>query len=82
MKLKVLELEIQKDEEQVRDWAHHSVVSLVDIEVGAVISAKCVSVKRPGTGIPAAKLDEVIGSKSTKFIPKNSILNWNDIKVS
>jgi sialic acid synthase SpsE len=73
---------VQKDEEQVRDWAHHSVVSLVDIEAGVTITANCVSVKRPGTGIPAAKLDEVIGSKTVSFIPKDSILNWVDIEVS
>lgn len=72
---------VQKDEEQVRDWAHHSVVTLVDIEEGATITRECVSVKRPGTGIPAAKIDEVIGAMSIKFIPKDSILNWEDIKV-
>jgi sialic acid synthase SpsE len=74
--------EVRKDEEQVRSWAHHSVVSLVDIEEGATITPECVSVKRPGTGIPAAKLDEVIGSKAIKFIPKDSILNWEDIEIS
>ena len=70
---------VQKEEEQVRDWAHHSVVSLVDIKEGHYITTSDVSVKRPGTGIPAAKLDEVIGSKTVKFIPKDTILEWGDI---
>jgi sialic acid synthase SpsE len=73
---------VQKEEQQVRDWAHHSVVSLVDIQEGALITNNCVGVKRPGTGIPAAKLDTVIGSKSKAFISKDSILKWDDIGIS
>lgn len=70
---------VQKDEEQVRNWAHHSVVSIDDIPEGTIITSEYVSVKRPGTGIPAAKLSHVLGSTALKFIPKNSILNWSDI---
>ncbi len=74
--------EVQQEEKQVREWAHHSVVSLIDIPEGTVITSEHVTVKRPGTGIPAAKLNEVIGSISTKPIDKDSLLSWEDIKLS
>ena len=72
--------EVQQEEQQVREWAHHSVVSLINIPKGTLITSEHVTVKRPGTGIPAAKLSEVIGSIATKTIDKNSLLSWNDIK--
>jgi len=73
--------EIQPEERQVRDWAHHSVVSTLDIPIGTLITAKHVTVKRPGTGIPAAKLDEVIGKLTTKGIEANALLSWDDFKT-
>lgn len=73
--------EVQDDEVQVREWAHHSVVSIVDITEGDVITSDCVSVKRPGTGIPAAKLEDVIGSVAVKSIAKDSILSWSDVDL-
>ena len=50
-----------------------SVVSLVDIPAGTVITADMVGVKKPGTGIPARRLGEVVGRRTTRQIPKNSI---------
>lgn len=73
--------ELQKDEVEVRDWAHHSVVSIMDIPKGTVITAEHVSVKRPGTGIPAASLEDVIGSISVNSIAQDSILEWKDLDV-
>lgn len=74
--------EVQQEEQQVREWAHHSVVSLIDIPEGTLITSEHVTVKRPGTGIPAAKLNEVIGSIATKTIDKDSLLSWEDIKLT
>ena len=72
---------IQPDEEEVRDWAHHSVVSIKDITEGEIINSKQVSVKRPGNGIPAAQLNKVIGSKATTNIKADTQLSWDDIKA-
>jgi sialic acid synthase SpsE len=72
--------EVQVEEQSVRSWAHHSVVSIKAIAAGDVITAENVSVKRPGTGIPAAKLEEIIGSVASLAIPEDSILQWSDIK--
>src|SRR3989442_12406517 len=40
-----------------------SVVSVVDIPAGTVITAGMVGLKKPGTGIPARRLREVIGQR-------------------
>jgi len=73
--------EVQSAEEEVRNWAHHSVVSTKTIFKGDTISQEQVTVKRPGTGIPAAKLQQVIGSTAKKDIEANAIINWEDIKL-
>src|SRR3954470_12204061 len=52
---------IQPGEQDVRNMALHSVVSVNDIGAGARIGAADVWAKRPGTGIPARQLGEVIG---------------------
>lgn len=72
--------EVQPDEEEVRNWAHHSVVSAKNINKGDLIIQEQLTVKRPGTGIPAAKLNEIIGSIAKKNINANSQLKWDDIE--
>jgi N-acetylneuraminate synthase len=51
-----------------------SIVSLVDIPGGTVITAEMVGLKKPGTGLPAARMDDVIGSKALHNISKDSII--------
>ena len=59
--------------------AHHSVVSVRDIAAGATIGTDDVWAKRPGTGIPARQLDEVIGRKARRAIPKDQLIGWSDL---
>ena len=59
--------------------AHHSVVSLRHIAAGVVISADDVWTKRPGTGIPARHLDEVIGRVAIREIPAGQVIQWEDL---
>lgn len=73
------EKSIHPEEETVRSWAHHSVVSLVDIEAGQVITASNVGVKRPGWGIPARYLEDFYGRIALRNIPANSLLTWSDV---
>lgn len=73
------------EEQEIRSWAFHSVVSNVDIKEGERISLKNVRSARPGWGIPAKYLDEkyadeLIGRKVNKNIPLNNIIYWNDIE--
>jgi N-acetylneuraminate synthase len=56
-----------------------SVVSVVDIPAGAVINAAMVGVKKPGTGIPARRLTEVIGKRVAHDIPRDTLLQEEDL---
>ncbi len=70
---------IQPGEQEVRAMAHHSVVSLRDIPAGATIGVEDVWAKRPGTGIPASQLDDVIGRVAKQLIEKDRLIRWNDL---
>ena len=56
-----------------------SVVSTVDIPAGTVLSAGMLAVKKPGTGIPARRLAEVIGRRAARDLRKDSILFEQDL---
>jgi len=71
---------IQPGEDDVRRMAHHSVVSIRDIAEGATISADDVWAKRPGTGIPARQLSEVIGRTAKRPIAKDRLIAWDDLR--
>ena len=72
---------IQPGEQDVRNMAHHSVVSLREIPAGATIAAADVWPKRPGTGIPARQLSEVIGRVAARAIPIDQLVQWSDLEA-
>jgi N,N'-diacetyllegionaminate synthase len=51
-----------------------SVVTVADIPAGATIERGWLAAKKPGTGIPAAKLDDVVGRRAARDIPADSVL--------
>ena len=57
-----------------------SVVSSREIPAGAVISREMLAVKKPGTGIPARRLDEVVGLRARRSIPADSVLTDDDVE--
>lgn len=71
---------IGKEEAVVREWAHHSVVSLRDIPQGALLTPELVGVKRPGSGVPAKFLEEFMGQVAKINIPANSLIRWDDVE--
>ncbi len=78
------EKSISKEEQVVRDWAFHSVVTSRNIKKGEVISLDNLMPKRPGSGIPAKYLDpmyskELLGKKAMNDMPENTILDWKDV---
>ena len=70
---------IQPGEQDVRNMALHSVVSLRDIAAGSKIGKDDVWVKRPGTGIPARQLDDVIGKTAKRAIAKDTLVRFEDL---
>ena len=71
--------QIQPGEQEVRDMALHSVVSIRDIAAGATIGPDDVWAKRPGTGIPARQLGEVVGRVAARAIAKDRLISWDDL---
>jgi sialic acid synthase SpsE len=70
---------IQPGEQDVRNMALHSVVSIRDIAAGAAITAADVWAKRPGTGIPARQLNDVIGKVAKRAIAKDTLVRFEDL---
>jgi N-acetylneuraminate synthase len=71
---------VHEKEEQIREWAFRSIVSTREIKKGEMIAAEMIWTKRPGTGIPSHKMDEVIGKIARRDIEKNRLLTWEDFK--
>jgi sialic acid synthase SpsE len=70
---------IQPGEQDVRNMANHSVVSIRDIAAGVTIALGDVWAKRPGTGIPARRLDEIVGRTAKRPITKDRLIAWDDL---
>ena len=56
-----------------------SVVSLVDIPAGTLLAAEMLAVKKPGTGIPARRLNEIVGRRLVRDVRKDSVLREEDL---
>jgi N-acetylneuraminate synthase len=71
--------QIQPGEQDVRNMAHHSVVTIRDVAAGATITGDDVWAKRPGTGIPASQIDKVIGRKARREIGRGTLVSVDDL---
>jgi N,N'-diacetyllegionaminate synthase len=73
------EKRVHDRERQIREWAHRSVVTVRPVGAGETITSEMVWTKRPGTGIPARRLDEVLGRSASRDLPANTLLSWDDL---
>lgn len=71
---------VHDNEKSIREWAFRSIVSLRKIKKGETITAEMIWSKRPGTGIPSHKMDEVIGKVAKHDIDENVLLKWDDFE--
>lgn len=80
---RMLEAPVDKDDlagvAEMKRIFEKSVVSTRPIDAGAVIGPEMVAVKKPGTGIPAARVAEVVGRRSTRAIAADTVLTDDDI---
>ena len=74
------ERKINDKEKIIRSWAHRSIVTIKEIKKGEKFSEENIWTKRPGTGIPAKKYENVLGKISNKGIKNNTLLNIDDIQ--
>ena len=59
---------------EMKEVFEKSVVSTREIPAGAEISREMVAAKKPGTGIPARMLPEVLGRKAKSDIPADTVI--------
>ncbi len=64
---------------ELRALFFHSVVANQDLLAGTVLEAKHLTTKKPGTGIPAEKLSELLGRKLSKSIKRDQLLKEEDL---
>jgi N,N'-diacetyllegionaminate synthase len=61
----------------VRTVSRQSLVAAGDLPGGHCIAETDLRVQRPGTGIPAAEFDTVLGRKTARAIPAGTLLQWD-----
>ena len=78
-----IDKKIHDQEKEIVSWARESVVSIKNIDRGEKLSIKNISTKRPTpkkNQISANKYFKLLGKRVKKYIPKDTILNFSDIK--
>ena len=80
---RMLDNPINKDDitrhKGMKDTFEKSLVALIDIPVGVRLTRAMIGTKKPGTGIPAARLHEVLGKRTTRPISAETLLMPTDI---
>lgn len=66
-------------EQDVRTVSRQSLVCRRDMSAGQTISADDLTVQRPGTGIPAAMIESVVGRKVSRATKAGTMLSWDMI---
>ncbi|ACR79976.1 N-acetylneuraminate synthase family protein [Kosmotoga olearia] len=70
-----------KEEEISRLNARRSLVAKRFIPAGKIIEETDIEIKRPGTGVSPLLYDKVIGSKATRDIGEDEILQFGDFRI-
>ena len=81
----ILSSKVEKDKiasrmSEMKEVFQKSIVSIVDISKGSIITEEMVGFKKPGTGIPASQINEVLGKRSKTYIAKENLIKKEDIK--
>ncbi len=74
------ERKVFNEEKPVAEWAKRSVVAVVDIPAGSIITHDMLTSKRPGTGIRSRDYKQILGKRIRILIPKNTLIQWEQIE--
>ena len=66
--------------EDTRKLFTKSIVAVAEIHAGSTIPASALSLRKPGTGIAAAELANIIGKTATRNIQEGEFLAWEDFR--
>lgn len=64
----------------VRDLFSKSVAPARDLPAGSVLAEDMLTLKKPGTGIPANRLTELIGRRLARQVSATRVLKWDDLE--
>lgn len=73
------DLKCLDSEASARSNARRSIVTTCDIKKGAILTPEMLTYKRPGTGIPPEKMNEIIGRTMAVDVKEDTILQENMI---
>lgn len=68
-------------ERDVRAVSRQSVCATRDLSAGRVLKAEDLTVKRPGTGVPAAELEAVVGRRLSRAVKAGDLLMPGDLSA-
>src|SRR5207302_8658452 len=71
--------ELDPSLDPVRATFEKSVVTCVSIPEGALLEREMLTTKRPGTGIPAIRLAEVVGRRAARSLEANALVEEADL---
>jgi sialic acid synthase SpsE len=74
------EVVLAECEAEVRAVASKSVVAATHIPAGTRLTPEMLTVKRPGTGIPAADLERLVDHRTTVDITYDTVLSWEMVR--
>ncbi len=80
MQANPLDKDAQSEEaEPLRRLFTKSVVARVAIPQGTVLREEHLTARKPGTGIPAAQLQQLVGTRTTRTLSPNELLSYADV---
>jgi N-acetylneuraminate synthase len=65
---------------QMKEIFQKSVTTCRDIPAGTTITREMLGIRKPGTGVPAARIADVVGRKTARTIPADRVVRWADIE--
>jgi N,N'-diacetyllegionaminate synthase len=82
---KMLANPADKDETAValtplRDLFTKSLFYKTDLLAGSILTRENLSIKKPGTGLPAGKIDSILGKRLVKDVTRDAFVNQSDLE--
>ncbi len=64
---------------ELRAIFNKSIVAATDLVAGTVLASEHLCLKKPGSGLPAARMDEVVGRVLKRNVAKDTLLSEDDL---
>ncbi len=58
-----------------------SVVTVCDLKAGTALERRHLGAKKPGSGVPAARLAEFVGRRLARDVSRDQLLTFDDLKA-